>query len=30
MMHDVHVELNALLPAFNKKKALFVSKLEGP
>jgi len=22
MMHDVHVELNPVLPAFNKKKAL--------
>jgi hypothetical protein len=27
-MHDVLVELNPVLPAFNKKKAVFTSKLD--
>jgi len=28
MMHDVPVELNPVLPAFNKKKVVFTSKLD--
>jgi hypothetical protein len=28
MMQDVHVKLNLLLPAFNKRKALFSSRLD--
>jgi hypothetical protein len=28
MMHYVLVELNPILPAFNNKKALFISKLD--